>query len=353
MRKWPPGTNGVLFFMLLLALVFSAASVVRIPVQFIAQLTAMTGNKAIPFALAIAFVSWYRQKINPVLITTLVAVVLGSMFLAFYAGTGRRSLIGVFMAIPFCVYWLTLRYKSVKLNLTIATISVVLFTLVVGAHTAIRHRGDRGKSDRLGYAIESLRLLPSKLLDFDITELAGQNAVECSLLSIHMYTRTLKPNPFHTVIFVAVNPLPRAFWPNKPRGLGKVLPEDWANHYGGRRHRATWGPGIVGHAFYEGGLHMLVFYGVLFAAGLRLMDELLMRQASNPYILGAFASVSGHIFGLPRGDIGTFILHIIAGIIMVIFIGWTGRLVFGSSMTYPRTDRLIIRKRGVFEVIKA
>jgi len=87
-------------------------------------------------------------------------------------------------------------------------------------------------------------------------------------------------------------------------------------------------------------------YGFLVGSSLRLFDELLMRQPGNPYLLGGFSAVSGHVIGWPRGDIGTFTIHIISGIIMVLLVQWIGRLLFGTGLTYPRTSDFDITKHG-------
>jgi hypothetical protein len=125
-------------------------------------------------------------------------------------------------------------------------------------------------------------------------------------------------------------------------GLGYTLPKDSR----AKGTRATWGPGIVGHGFHEGGLHMLVFYAVLCAAGMRFLDELLARQPGNPYLLGAFAAMSGHIIGWPRGDIATFSVQIIGCFLAAIVLNWLGRVVFGTGVVYPRTNKLRLVGRG-------
>ena len=138
--------------------------------------------------------------------------------------------------------------------------------------------------------------------------------------------------------------MPRAIWPDKPRGLGYTLPKTAK----ARGTRATWGPGIVGHGFHEGGLHMLVFYAFLAAIALRYLDEMLVRQSTNPYLLAGFAAASGHIVGWTRGDIGTFTIQILTAFAVTFLLGWAGRLVFGTGVVYPRTDDPAFTNQNLF-----
>jgi hypothetical protein len=334
-----------------LVLVLALGSAFPAPIMWLAQVMVHVGNKAIVFALVLAFAAWYRQRSNPVLLLTLLAVVLFALVLAIRAGGGRRTFLGVMMTVPLCFYWLGLRYKKPVFNLTLAGLFAVLVILLVGAYTQVRHFDRRGekKERNLMNSFAALQEIPSHLFELDVEVLGGQNAAQTSLAAIHLYTTELEPRPFHTLIYVLVNPIPRAVWPDKPVGLGYSLPKDSRV----RGTRATWGPGIVGHGFHEGGLHMLVFYGLLCALALRFLDELLVRQPGNPYILAAFATMTPHIVGWSRGDIGTFTLQLIACFLAGAALGFLGRLFFGTGVVYPRTDRLMFRKRGEYQVVPA
>jgi hypothetical protein len=350
LRKWPPMNVSVLFFMLPLSLLLAVLSVFPPPVPGLSQIATQVGNKAVVFSLVLAFVAWFRQRSNPLLLTTLGVVTLLVLVLAIQAGGGRRTILGVMMAIPICAYWLGLRYRSPLRTLVLAGAFGVLTLLVIGAYSQVRHFDRRGSQQErnMVHSFEALTEIPSRLLHPDVDPLLGQNAAQTSLASIHLYTGSgrAKPAPFHALIFVLVSPVPRLFWPDKPVGLGYSLPKDC--HVKGTN--ATWGPGIVGHGFHEGGLHMLVFYGIVWGMVLRYLDELLARQSDNPYLLGSYSAMSGHIIGWPRGDIGTFTLQIIACFLAGILLGLLGRMIFGTGTIYPRTDHLQFSRRGDFQV---
>lgn len=348
LRRWPPITVPVLFVMVPASFVLILAPFFIGRIPFVGQLIGQIGNKAVAFAVVISFVAWYRQKGNPLLIMILTGTIAVALILAVMAGGGRRTMVAVVIAIPVCVYWLTLRYKSTSLNVGIVGVFSVLVFLAIAGYSGARHfdrQGPERKERNVANAIQALFKARDVLLAIDmedITQLLGQNAAEASLLAIHLYTKDEEPQPFHSFIYVLVNPVPRLFWRDKPQGFGKILPRV----YGVKHTRATWGPGIIGHGFHEGGLHMLVFYAVLCAVFLRLLDELLMRQPGNPYILGAFTAASGHIIGWPRGDIGTFSINIISSFLLLLLVGFVGRVLFGAGLVYPRTDRFDVTRMG-------
>ncbi|QDS97528.1 hypothetical protein [Adhaeretor mobilis] len=334
-RKWPSASGTTLFVMLGIALLMGLVSAFPPNIVGISSSIVHIGNKGTSFAMALAFVAWYRQKKNPILIAGLLAVLLFSMLLAIRGGGGRRSFVAVLAAIPICLYWLSLRYRKPKLTLSVIAGIGVLGFLALSAYTVVRHFDRRGDKTERTFAssFEAIKLIPSKLFNSDVDAMLGQNAVQVSLTAIHLYRDAYRPEPFHTVYFVLSNPIPRALWENKPVGLGYSLPKKTT-----ARTRATWGPGIVGHGFHEGGLHMLVFYGLLVGVSLRFFDELLVRQAGNPYILGMLTAMSGHLIGWTRGDIGTFTLQIILSAIAGLLIAFVGRLITGTGLEYPRAN---------------
>jgi hypothetical protein len=340
-RKWPAGSATVLAFMLPLTAVMAVGSIFPPQIPIVHQFFVQVGNKAIVFALVLAFVAWYRQKVNPVLLLALVVVVVFAAIFAVMQGGGRRTLLNVFIAIPLCVYWLTLRYKSPWLNLTLAAAVGILAILGVAGYSQLRHFDREGERTERTFAasIQALREIPSRISNFKFEEFTGQHAVQFSLAAIQLYTTGEKePDPFNSLIFLLTNPIPRDYWEEKPLPLGFTLPLDVR-----AKTTANWGPGIVGHGYHEGGLHMLALYSFVWGMILRYFDELLTRQPGNPYLLAAFAAMASHIFGWTRGDIGTFNIQIVGSCILALMMAWLGRILFGTGIVYPRTGSAAAR----------
>lgn len=178
-----------------------------------------------------------------------------------------------------------------------------------------------------------MKMLPSAMLAMERTDVLGGDSVEVSLVSINHFGVEDPYEPFFSLYFVAVNPIPRAFWEGKPEGLGERLPV--LSGYRRRVHGySNWGPGIVGHGFHEGGLHILLIYGLMTGLVFRYADELLRRQSDNPILLGVFAAASGQIVALSRGEFGLFIVLIIGAILTGVVVNFVGRLFLGTGRVY-------------------
>ena len=67
---------------------------------------------------------------------------------------------------------------------------------------------------------------------------------------------------------------------------------------------------------------------------------MLQRQPGNPYLIGFFAASSGQIIGMPRGDIGTFMMQVIGAFLAMMVLNWIGRVCYGNGIVYARTDQL-------------
>src|SRR5690606_9104131 len=100
-------------------------------------------------------------------------------------------------------------------------------------------------------AWDRVKAIPTVLSKPDTSfGLLGGDPVEASLACIRLYDQVQATQPFHTVKYILVHPMPRAWWPDKPLGLGYTLPFDtgWIRARGGY---VNVGPGIVGHAYHE------------------------------------------------------------------------------------------------------
>jgi hypothetical protein len=157
----------------------------------------------------------------------------------------------------------------------------------------------------------------------------GGDAVEASLATIRLYDGTLPISPFHTITYVIANPIPRAWWEDKPLALGYTLPIDigWSRAHGD----VNLGPGIIGHGYHEGGLFFIAFYAFLYASIMRFFDSLLVRDPGNPYLLGMLGSFSAQVVAFSRGDIGLYTAMMIGAMGSCLLITWLIRFFFGTE----------------------
>ena len=291
------------------SLVLSMFYQFNVPVPLVGQLLKVVGNKAIAFGTVLIFCAWMKRRDNPALMTLLVGFVFYGICFGILAGSGRRTLLTVIGGLPVAYYYLHDRLRDPSRILWRYTLAGLVVVSLIVVYGGLRHRSKRtGVSQDLSYAIDTIRRIPSTFMKADGDQLLGQRSIEISLLSKRTYKND--PHPFHSLLFVASNPVPRRFWPDKPVGLGYSLPKDAR-----AKTRATWGPGIVGHAAHEGSLLFVCFYAGLLATFLRLLDEFLVRQPDNPFLIGLFVSIFPHIIGWVRGDIGTFTIQILGGVL--------------------------------------
>ena len=310
---WPRLNRRSLIFFALVCVGSTAFFYLPMEIPVLSQFAKQFALKSFAFGIVLVFVAWFRDRANVFLLVMLGLFLLYSLVFSITVGGGRRTFLAAIAGIPLGIYWLHFRKEKKLKVIGLYSLAGVLLLFLVVAYGEIRHRG-RGETRRdFTYAIESIRMLPTKFFSGDGKQLLGQHSTECSMLTRRAYAN--QPEPFAVAKFILLNPVPRSLWPEKPVGLGYSLPKIMAS-----RTRATWGPGVVGHAFHEGSLWFLVFYGTIFAGFVRFADELMARQPENPILIGTLVSTFPHIVGWVRGDIGTFSLQIIAGILAAIFI---------------------------------
>jgi hypothetical protein len=162
----------------------------------------------------------------------------------------------------------------------------------------------------------------------------GQNTAECSLVTIYIFKQALAQyptfhvKPLHSLYVIATLPIPREVWPDKPLPLGITLPYD-SKVLNTTFARTNWGPGIVAHGVHDGGMLVLVLYGILAGVALRFIDELLVLNPGNPYLLAFLGAASVQIAGWIRGDIATMTAYGILCFVVMIVLSIVAKFVAG------------------------
>jgi hypothetical protein len=331
---WPSINQRVLVMFAFLSLCMSAFFYMKIEVPVVSELLRLVGIKSIAFGIVLMFCAWYRDRQNPMLLALLVGFVFYSLLFSITVGGGRRTFITAVAGVPLALYWMRYRNSVPSKTIVIYSVIAVLSAMTLLAYGSIRHRG-RGETQGrdFGYALNSLLLIPQRFFDSDKEQFLGQHTIEYSLQAQRIYKRD--KSPFHVARFLLSAPIPRRFWEDKPVGLGYMLPKDAR-----ARTRATWGPGIVGHAFHEGSYLYIVLYGAIFVYFMRYFDELIARQPENPFLIGTMAAIFPHVGGWVRGDIATFSIQVVSGVLTCALVALFVFQVVRRLSRCPRTDHL-------------
>lgn len=339
--SWPPVTTTSLFVLTMLISALSVLIVLQIPIPFIGQVLFQLAIHAPCIALTCGFVAWYKDKTNPLLIGLLMLILMIGPLAVLSAGSSRRYIMSLILVFPICIYWLQLRTKSMAtIMLVMGLAAAVALPLMMG-YSAVRH-SNTSQISGIERAAMMITKLPEAIRSGGVTEgLFGQDSVEVALTTIHETysgSGTILPSPFFAAYVIVTNPIPRSYWPEKPESLGHTLPESlgvWR-----RTGYVNWGVNIVGQAYFDGGLHVHLIYGLLIGMALRFFDELLIRRPGNPFVLATLCACSMQIVALSRGCIESFLLPIFAGIFTVALLTLIGILGFGVGFRYPRTDHI-------------
>lgn len=302
--------------------IFCLLPQLNITIPVVSQIMVRCLSSASVFAGIFSFAVWWRDRSNPVAIGLFAGVFAFSVILAVTVGVTRRPLLGVLLAIGVVIYWST--YQRVSRVRMLATLGVLILgaMVVLNAYSTIRTRS-------LGHAVKGANAIERGIYkirraseslghvgEFDakmVSEL-GQNATNASLYSIYLSENMASrdrfsgldyPSYLHSTLYVIANPIPRVFWKDKPLSLGYMLAR-----YKFPFAKVTWGPGLAGHFYHEGGMIVAAFYGLLLGTLLKWVDEVIVSDPDNLFLKGLFAAMVPQLLLLPRGDLGNAMLNI-------------------------------------------
>ena len=337
LNTWPPISLPLLFCSLVLFGVIAVVASFAGGVAFIGPLFFNISHKALLFAVVFSFCHWYQNKRQLAMLFLFLAVFVLSALDSMVVFHGRRLLLSVVAAPLICMYWLHWRYLSPSKNIIRLGIATALAFSAAVIYSAFRHF-DMPKDSVGGrtfattvQALENVQLekafasATNNLLSF-----FGQYCVHYSLLTIHLVDNgQIEVQPLNTLAFLATYPVPRRFWPNKPQALGvRIVGEILRLPY-----RTNWGLGIVANCYQEGGLLVEVLYAFLIVMGVRLLDDALVRQPTNIFLLGILCASAPHFAALIRGDPTTMAAEILEAFAFAWGLGLGLRMFFGTDNT--------------------
>jgi hypothetical protein len=344
-RKWPAPSFLTYFTLALLCVACSTLALLQIPVPFLSQIIFNIAIYAGPFAVTFALMAFRRDSFNPIMLVALTLTIVAELVLSLSFGGGRRLVFSMLAAFPICLYWQWLRYKKPQIVLPICLVFGVLLLGFNNGLQTVRHRSTDAQG--VSRALETLQLIASEATNISDSNLAetAQDSAEVALYTIHHFASrdaNYEGQLFFGPYCILVNPIPRVFWETKPESLGYTLPNVIGKSEGlGGYGIINWGISPVAQGYHDGGLWVVALYGFVLGLFFRWLDDWLVRQPDNPFLLGYFVATSANVAGLARGSIDVMGLQFLGAGLTAILLVLIGRMFFGSGYVYPRTDHIL------------
>ncbi|MFO0789350.1 MAG: hypothetical protein U0805_07830 [Pirellulales bacterium] len=340
LRTWPNMNPTATFFVLGCCAVIVAISFASRRSLFLGPIFFNLGQNGAVFACVFSYALWCRNRVNVATLGMFVGVFLCAALYAMLASGGRRLLISMFLAPIVCEYWFNVRHWKPVKTLTAVGIAAVAVLAVTTVYSTFRWYNLAGQEERtVGGLIQQLAKaksngLISTLVSTRLSYFTQQNGHYGLLAQRYVDLGIMPPVPLNTLRFVASYPIPRKLWPDKPEVVAIRICRV-SNIFG-----TNWGVGIVGHGAYEGGILALMLYGVMFAFLMRIFDDPLKLQPTNPFLIAIQASALPNILAIPRGDMGVLIITIAFPILFAVIAGIACRTLFGTQRNFvPRVQR--------------
>jgi hypothetical protein len=332
-------TATLTYTVVVFGVIFSSLPFIIPSTIFVSQLLA---NAAIPmllFSFVVCAVHWFRNPFNP-LNLALVIVMLSLATLASATTFGRSGQLNLLFTVFIVLYFSKLRHWG---KFTILTLGLVCGLLALAAVSGLNAaRFDVLRFDSFFSFLQSGYAKLSNAVQYASIssgiELLGGDAVDAGLATVYMRDGLGRGETLQMLKWVVLNPIPRELFvfAEKPEGLGFMLPSSLG--IGGAGF--SLGPSIVGHAIYDGGIWVAVLYGALTGFGVRFADEVVRRNPTNPFVLGAFGVASGSLMMYIRGDSGLYLINIVMTVVIcyaMIRVTRTVLLIFGYQPDMEET----------------
>lgn len=334
LQKWPPPTTTMLVTMTVgcIGLALFGLAVQGVPVLDVLMYN--ISHKAIVFGSVFSFLAWYNKKHLVPLLLLFLGMYLFAGLYAMLVFNGRRLLLSVLFAPLAAMYWAKWRERGPVV--TTGFCAIALAALIVGAsvYSSFRHFSNkRGVERSVGVLVEKATSV--SVLDA-LTDTAqdglhyfGQYAGYYSLLTMELAdSDRIEVKPLNSLKFVMGYPIPRLWWPGKPEPPGHLLLRALRLPY-----QTTWGLGVVGESYYDGGVVVMILYAFLATVGIRFIDEPLKHDPTNPFLIAVLTAAFPHLMNWSRGSIAVMTVEVGECVAFAFLLGVIARVVWGTKPT--------------------
>lgn len=292
--------------LILLALTLTVIGFVfkyAVNVPYIGALTGYTGIGLAGIAAGIGGWLWAPKIFNPTFIFIAGFFLLANLVTSTITGYGRRDELAIFICFAWGMFHSHFRYKKLMTYFPIIAALGLTTLLAIGALSSVRR-----EAEEVSFARRiQLYLFESDPVEPTIELLEGQNAGQISMWLTEVYPERFDYHYFRTFKYFFTFPIPRAIWEGKPDTLSGELAVKaglrGVDRTQGAREGLNIGPGIVGTAHADGGLPMILFYGFVIGAGLRLADQFLIETPRRMFLVLPISAAAGDLIASPRGAV--------------------------------------------------
>jgi hypothetical protein len=344
LNQWPPMSLALVLSAIVCFSAIILGAALAQGVIFLGAAFTNMAHKALVFAVVFSFCYWYRHKRQLPMLFLFIGVFVLAALDAMVVFHGRRLLLSVVTAPLICMYWLDWRYRPVRWNLVRLATATMVALSVAAAYSTFRHfsKGTGGPERTFATTVEAMKGATTEKAISSVTAnpyfYFSQYCTHYSLLTLQLLDRgEIEIEPLLTFKFLAAYPIPRAIWPGKPQPLSTRIVRD-VLHMG---YKTNWGTGIVGSGYHQGGLVVIVLYAYLMVVGIRIIDDALVRQPDNVFLLGILCTAAPHLVTLIRGEISTMTVEVVEAVVFAWGLSLIARWFFGTSP--PRTHAAISR----------
>lgn len=270
-------------------------------------------------AVGLACYNLLARRFNPVAWVVFIGTLGAAVLVSTVGDIGRRSLLGVMLAVGWIWYYFSLRYRRVTPTLIkVGTLMLAAFFALV-IYAGFRGQGAGAGVGRGGFSLQTRfqqiaeAITNPTVSSGDVQSSIMSDAPTNSMFIMENYPERFPYDPFNGVKFILANPIPRFLWPEKPIGLGITVQHQLGSP-------ANLGVGILGHGWAEGGWIGIIGYALFFGVLAASMDSLVKERMWNPYFHVAIACALGNVYAIPRGETSLMLLQVVNGFVGVIVI---------------------------------
>ena len=282
---------------------------------------------ALPAACALVGWVWGGRRFNFAVVAVGTFVLAASVFLSLWGVAGRRPLIEVCLGFAWGAYHrMQTKFNLVKVVMWSLPVVLLCVHLLGAFSIHRRHHATIGES--IGIVRNVLTTSP---VDSFGTLIKGQNDAVFALWCLDAFPDRHEPRHLFTFKYIAYHPIPRAWWPDKPLPLSKLIARLGDLEKVGV-DKITLPPCAIGYAQAEGGFYALLLYALFYGQFTRFFDQVVRLNPGNPFLILPTGCALGQVLGLARGDLAVFTNLIILSFLSIWLILLFARSIIGQKV---------------------